>query len=190
MVRGYRVFGGKIQALSDDWFEQDPERLLREAARVARVTRRVEWVAARIAWVERRVEGLAARLAWGRRRTRRAMHQRTQIAATSGAPESAGGAGVVDHRPSRLVGDHDLGTGAARVLDPRELRGVADAAPDGLAHRWNPADLPQPGAGGGKCARPARRGQQHQAHGSPRCHAEAEAEAFHAGDITMDSLPA
>lgn len=28
MVKGYRVFGGKIQALGDDWFEQDPVRLL------------------------------------------------------------------------------------------------------------------------------------------------------------------
>ncbi|HEY0959313.1 MAG TPA: [protein-PII] uridylyltransferase [Novosphingobium sp.] len=28
MVKGYRVFGGKIQAVSDDWFEADPVRLL------------------------------------------------------------------------------------------------------------------------------------------------------------------
>jgi [protein-PII] uridylyltransferase len=28
VVKGYRVFGGKIQATSDDWFEKDPVRLL------------------------------------------------------------------------------------------------------------------------------------------------------------------
>jgi [protein-PII] uridylyltransferase len=28
MVKGYRLFGGKVQAVSDDWFQEDPVRLL------------------------------------------------------------------------------------------------------------------------------------------------------------------